>query len=535
MTQNQVKTSPHFWYGTLAGLIVTFVGYWTYRVIGLMFWPEIAAQWSFAIVHGEIQTVFINTLGADAKILGLYVAMLVQILMGGVIAYIAPQARWIIHFLMLSGIILVTTFGFTFISSAVQLPDLPMLISGLLLTSLGYALIFALLRRDQPAEAKAIKTETLAQTKAWTRRRWLSALGTVAGSAILWPLIRNDLNPVKRILENPQVPVSTELVDALRQGRIDYESIPNVSTWLTPEPDFYYVSKNLSPFEISLEDWGSLTIDGMVDEPLKLTFQEIQSLPQIDVYYTLQCIDFDPYNAITEDLVGNGKWTGVSLKHFLERAKIKPGGIDLVLQAGDGYSDSLPIETVLQQEDIILAWALNDQPLSAQHGFPLRLIVPGQYGMKNIKHVDRLEVINNDYKGYWQQRGWVDDAPINTYAKLETISFADVFEIEQPVIVAGWAFAGTRGISKVEVSSNNGETWTETQLEIQREPNTWVRWAYLWQPDTLGQVGVISRAFDGNGLPQIEKRTGAFPDGTTGYHRVWVDVVDSTEAETTGA
>lgn len=155
--------------------------------------------------------------------------------------------------------------------------------------------------------------------------------------------------------------------------------------------------------------------------------------------------------------------------------------------------------------------------------------------MKNIKHVDRLEAIVDDYKGYWQQRGWVDDAPINTYAKLETVSFADVFQLEQPVIVAGWAFAGTRGISKVEVSTNNGETWTEAHLEIQREPNTWVRWAYLWQPDTLGQAGVISRAYDGSGLPQIEKRTGAFPDGTTGYHRVWVDVVDVIEPDTTGA
>lgn len=531
----QTKTAaPHFWYGTLAALVVTFIGYGTYRAFGWMFWPEIAAQWSFAIVHGEIQTVFINALGGDAKILGLYVGMLVQVLIGGIIAYIAPTARWYLHFLMLSGIILVTTFSFVAIASAVQLPGLFEVIAGLLLTSLGYSFsLMWLLRKTEPGVT--VKYESAATTKPWTRRRWLSALGTVAGSAVLWPIIRNDLNPVQRILSEPVKPIATELVDAVRQGRINYEAIPNVSSWLTPEPEFYYVSKNLTPFEISIEDWGALRIDGLVDEPQRLTFQDIQALPQVDVYYTLQCIDYDPYSPLTDDVIGNGLWTGVQLKHFLQKAKIKPEARDLVLQAGDGYSDSLPIDTVMGQDDIILAWALNGQPLSAKHGFPLRLIVPGQYGMKNIKHVDRLEAIVDDYKGYWQQRGWVDDAPVYTQATIQTLPFDSVFQSGQPVIVAGWAFAGTRGISKVEVSTNNGESWSQAHLEAQREPNTWVRWAYVWDTDTVGRVGVMTRCYDGNGTPQIEKRTGAFPDGTTGYHRVWVDVVDAADLTSTGA
>lgn len=511
-----------FWPGALAGLIVTALGYLAHRVGAWLFWPEVAAQWAFALVPGQIQADAIAALGADAKISGLYVAMVAQIVGGGALALILPQRRWWSQALMVATLTALVSLLFKLTASAVQLTWAGPFVLGVVLSGVGYAVAFRWIQsRLAPQEANALPAGP-----SWTRRRWLAGAGTMLGTIVLWPWVRSDLSRTASAVARIVEPIAPEVVDAFRQGALDFDALPMLPPWLTPEPQFYYVSKNLVPHDISLDEWGALEVGGLVEVPLRMPLTNLQAMPSVERYNTLQCIDFDPFSPITDDLIGNGRWTGVPLRALLERAQVKPQAVDLILEATDGYSDSLPIRTVLERPDILLVWALNGEPLSSKHGYPLRLIVPGQYGMKNVKHVHRLIAVGEDYRGYWQKRGWVDDAPNKTYAKIESLAFSQAVALGQPVPIAGWTFAGLRGVSRVDVSLDDGQTWSVAQLEPQRTQATWVRWAFLWEPAQTGRFKLTARAYDGLGEVQADKRVGSFPSGVTGYHFAWVDVVE---------
>lgn len=514
-----------FWPGALAGLIVTALGYLAHRAGGWLFWPEVAAQWAFALVPGQIQADVIAALGTDAKVLGLYTAMLVQIAGGGVLALILPRRRWWSQALTVAALTTLVVLLFKLMAPAVQLVWASPFVLGVALAGVGYAVAF------RWAQARLTPAPASAPGPRWTRRRWLAGAGTILGSALLWPWVRGDLNRSGAAVARTAEPIAPEVVEAFRQGTLDFDALPMVSPWVTPEPQFYYVSKNLVPHQISAQDWGALEVGGLVETPLRMTLENLKAMPGLELYNTLQCIDFDPFSALTDDLIGNGRWTGVPLRALLERARVQPQAVDLILEATDGYSDSLPIRTVLERDDILLVWALDGQPLSDKHGHPLRLIVPGQYGMKNVKHVQRLMAVDRDALGYWQKRGWVDDAPNKTYAKIESLAFNQSAPLGQPVLIAGWSFAGLRGVSRVEVSVDDGRTWAPAQLESQRAPATWVRWAYVWEPPQSGRFKITARATDRLGQPQDEKRVGAFPGGVTGHHFAWIDVAEDAALE----
>lgn len=526
-----MRAKTTFWTGTLSALLATALGYVAQRLWGWLFWPDLAAQWSFALVPGPLQTGLIGALGAEAKLLGFYGAMLVQVVGGGLVALSLPRARLRDRAFVVAVLVVLSAWGFRAMSSAVVFPPWTPAIAGTLLTALAYATGYRLF---QALAASPVTTTTTGAPKRWTRRRWLYAGGTLVGSALLWPWLRADLNPARRAIVQGAQPLAQNVIDGLRRGQVDFDRLPRVSPWQTPESRFYYVSKNLTPHTVSLERWGALEIGGLVETPQAFSLEQLQALPHAERFNTLQCIDFDPYNPLTDDLVGNGLWTGVALRTLLERANVRPQAQELVLEASDGYSDSLPISAVLERSDILLAWALEGQPLSAKHGYPLRLIVPGQYGMKNVKHVQRLKAVDKDYRGYWQRRGWADDAPNKTYAKIESVQFDQAFALGEAVSLGGWAFAGTRGVSRVEFSVDDGQRWLPAQLEAQRAPATWVRWAALWEPQQSGRFGLIVRAYDGLGDVQNKKRTGSFPSGVSGYHRVWVDVVERASGKARG-
>jgi DMSO/TMAO reductase YedYZ molybdopterin-dependent catalytic subunit len=527
---SMVEKSPKaaFWHGTLAALLVTVLGYVFHRTMGWLFWPDIAAQWAFAIVPGEIQSEMIIALGTDAKLLGFYVGIVMQVLMGGIIAVLSPRAHWAHQMIAVGVMIALTAFGFRAVSLAVQLPPMTELGLGLLIASIGYPFFYHLVQYSSVSpSAQADMPDSTAQTL--RRRRFISMGGTMLGTLAFWPWIRSDLTVKQQAVIVQRESVSTGLVEAVREGVVEFDALPNVSSWLTPEPEFYYVSKNVVVPQISMERWGGLRIDGMVEEPMMWSLDEITSMTPTTLHSTLECIDFDPYSVAAENLIGNGQWTGVPLRRLLEQTRISADAVDLKLEAADGYVDSLPVQFVMERDDILLVWELNDERLSDTHGFPVRLIVPGQYGMKNIKHLKRIEAVNEDVLGYWQTRGWVDDAPIKTFAKIQSLRTNDVLALNEPAIIGGWAFAGLRGVSKVEVSPDNSATWTEAMLEPQQSPATWVRWAHVWEPQLQGRFGVVARAYDGDGVMQSDIRARAFPSGTEGHHRIWIDVVEAAD------
>jgi len=287
---------------------------------------------------------------------------------------------------------------------------------------------------------------------------------------------------------------------------------------LTPTEDFYIVSKNFFDPSVSVPDWR-LTIEGQVERPRSYTYEELRARPAMKRVTTLECIS----NPVGGNYISTGEWTGFPLRDLLAEAGLLPGVVDIVLHAADDYADSIPLVAALDP-DTLLAYDLNGAPLPESHGYPLRLIVPGIFGMKNVKWITRIEAVDRDFQGYWQERGWSDIATVQTMSRIDVPASNRTLVAGQPTLIAGIAFAGDRGISKVEVSTDDGETWAPATLDEPLSPLTWVLWRYEWTPIRPGRYHLVVRAYDGQGQVQDAKERPPLPDGATGYHTVSVRV-----------
>jgi DMSO/TMAO reductase YedYZ molybdopterin-dependent catalytic subunit len=294
----------------------------------------------------------------------------------------------------------------------------------------------------------------------------------------------------------------------VHNGNGVFPSIDGLATEITSTPDFYDVSKNTSDPDVDVRRW-QLQVTGLVQNQLAFSYDGIRGLPYIDQYATLECIS----NEVGGDLIGNALWRGVPLKNLLELAVLKTGVVDVVLRASDGYSDSIPLERAIA-EGTILAYEMNGAPLNQTHGFPLRLIVPGIYGMKNVKWITAIEAVDFDFKGYWQRRGWDDRAEYKTMSRIDIPDG----RVRGSATIAGIAFAGDRGISRVEVSTDGGRSWEKAEIKPGLSGYTWVLWRRDWTPAGRGSNVVLVRATDGRGAMQTSAHSPPIPDGASGYH-----------------
>jgi DMSO/TMAO reductase YedYZ molybdopterin-dependent catalytic subunit len=195
----------------------------------------------------------------------------------------------------------------------------------------------------------------------------------------------------------------------------------------------------------------------------------------------------------------------------------------VVFEGTDGYKTGVPVERVLGPESH-LVWGMNGEPLPSEHGVPVRAVIPGLYGMKSVKWLTKMTVTEDDFKGYWEERNWTDDATVKTMSRIDTPIDHEVLPVGT-VEIGGVAFGGDRGVKAVEVSTDDGETW-ET-AEIREDPNpdgiAWVVWTYSWKAATGAHVLVV-RAINDNGDVQTSERAPELPDGASGWHRVTVGV-----------
>ncbi len=291
-----------------------------------------------------------------------------------------------------------------------------------------------------------------------------------------------------------------------------FPNLNGLALEVTPTEDFYQVSKNPFDPEVDAKRWR-LEISGMVENPLSLNYQEIKSLPAVEQYATLACID----NPVGGNLIGNALWRGVWLKDLLERAGIKEGVVDITFRASDNYTDSISLARAMT-EATILVYEMNGKPLTNAHGFPLRLLVPGIFGMKNVKWITRIEAVNYDFKGYWQKRGWDDKAEYKTMSRID----APDSSVTGGATIAGVAFAGDRSISKVEVSTDGGKTWEPAEIKPALSNYSWVLWHKAWSPVQAGNYSIKVRATDGRGDTQTAHFAPPDPSGATGIHSVKV-------------
>lgn len=292
--------------------------------------------------------------------------------------------------------------------------------------------------------------------------------------------------------------------------------LPGLTSEITPTATFYTVSKNFIDPAVAIGGWR-LKIDGLVDRPIELTYDDLRALPVSEGYYTLMCIS----NEVGGDLWGNAHWRGVKLAYLLEQAGVHTDALKAQFLAADDYRDSVKLDRALQP-DALLAWEMNGQPLRTEHGFPARLLIPGIYGMKNVKWLTGITIINNDFKGFWQNQGWDDAAPYQTASRIDVPRGRETLAVG-PLSVGGIAFAGDRGIASVEISTDQGQTWQPAQLKLGLSPDTWQLWRADVQVDrTVKQIRV--RATDGLGHPQTRESAPPFPAGSTGYHSVTIAV-----------
>jgi hypothetical protein len=255
-----------------------------------------------------------------------------------------------------------------------------------------------------------------------------------------------------------------------------------------------------------------------VDQPLELSLFELRQLPSQTGYRTLECISTDIRRG--DHLISNQKWRGVRVSDLLDRVGVQPAAGWILWEADDGYTESLPLD-VARHVDTWIAYEMGDQPLTGDHGFPARVLIAGRFGMKQPKWLRRMTLADHNETGYWEERGWDEQAVVKTMSRIDHPSGDDVF-VNQPFPITGIAFAGDRGISRVEVSLDAGISWTDAEIETNNPstaPLTWVRWRHEASLPRAGAYSMYVRATDGKGQLQEAAVTDPLPSGSTGYHK----------------
>lgn len=352
------------------------------------------------------------------------------------------------------------------------------------------------------------------------RRRFLLLTGSGAAVAVLAGVgsrlgsaATSSIAAIRAALHLP-APVSRVTVPAGAALRI-----PGISPLFTPNADFYRVDTALSVPSVDPSTWR-LTVDGMVDRRVELTFRDLLAMGLHEYAITLTCVS----NEVGGNLVGNARWLGVPVRDVLARAH-PASGADMVLSRSiDGFTAGTPLAALTDPgRDAILAVGMNGEPLPLEHGFPVRMVVPGLYGyVSATKWLTELKVTTFAAdQAYWTPRGYSPQAPIKLSSRIDTPR-VDKPLAAGPTKIAGVAWAQTVGISTVEVQIDGG-AWERAALAAPIGADTWVQWSLDWNA-TRGSHTLAVRATDRAGRLQEQKRTPIAPNGSTGWQSTLVRV-----------
>lgn len=361
----------------------------------------------------------------------------------------------------------------------------------------------------------------------WSRRGFLAAAGVTAAVAASAGVLgrffsgRHGQGAVASreslVLPEPASPARAVPAGAQLKAA-------GVTPFTTPSSDFYRVDTALTVPQVDAATWR-LRIHGRgVTRPRTYTLDQLLARPLIERDITLTCVS----NEVGGPYVGNARWLGVPLAELLREAGVRPpskgGAADqLVARSVDGMTLGSPVEEVMDGRDAMLAVGMNGGPLPFDHGFPVRMVVPGLYGyVSACKWIEDIELTTFDaYDPYWVRREWARRAPIKTQSRIDTprpFARPDAGS----VTIAGVAWAQRRGIARVEIRIDDGP-WRDADLAAQATTDTWRQWSYRWKA-TPGGHNLTVRATDGSGQVQTERRTRTVPDGASGRHNVFVTV-----------
>ncbi len=531
--------------GGLTSLPVVALSYLGAKLFDLPFVPFDVFDWLARVLPGNIITLGIDSIVRTIQFLGLgrisgtaktiEQGMGVLLVIGGgvvlgvVIAFIKPRINW-------SGSTLGTALGALafLIVAAIELM-LGSAIAGNMITSLFWlAILFVgwgtLLGTWLAAPELSPAPVAAAEESRSSRRVFLTkVIGGSLGIAVVATGIgrllemQNEASGAGQALatlETPTppaggaptvvaapTPLANETAQATVRDRV--QPVPGTRPEVTANKDFYRTDIDTLPLVIDKATW-KLQVAGLFDRPGTLTMADLLAYPAITQPITQSCIS----NPVGGDLISTSNWVGVRLRDVLKDRGLRAQATALAIKAADGFYESVSMEDVMDPRTL-LVYGMNGETLPAVHGFPLRIYIANRYGMKQPKWITSIEAIDHRGPGYWVDRGW------SAEARPQIVSVIDTIAKDHPesgrVPIGGIAWAGDRGIKKVEVQVDGG-TWVEAILRTPTlGPLTWVQWRYDWLP-VRGSHTFRVRATDGTGVQQTEQEADTYPDGATGYH-----------------
>lgn len=486
----------------------------------LAFPPEAIAQRLVGATSGRVASFFIQLLGHWAERLTVIGLSAAYALSGAILAQALPgrwrrnPAAWTLVPLPLWVISValyqapapyVSRFAFAILS-------LPIFVAGGLIGGLVF-------RRSQgPTQEKAaVGTADTPLDPHVTRRSLLAALGVGAvgvaiGSSRLALLLEGGSDTGSVRLRTARVIRATMPPPA--PGDSAFAHVAGLTEEITPTQDFYVVDKDILNPILDPSTWR-LRVHGLVDTPLSLSYAELRQMQAHERYQTLECIS----NRVGGHLMSTALWTGVPLADVLGRAGVRPTARTVVFRSAGGYSESHSLAKAMSPSTLI-AIGMNRHELPRVHGFPARLLTVGTYGMKNPKWLTEIEVIDGNYRGYWEVRGWAPDQDPKITTRIDVPE--NGAGVGSSVVVAGIAYAGDQGISRVQVSTDGGRTWNDARLKTALSPYTWQLWMYGWRAPGPGSHLILARAFDNSGRMQAPSSMPPFPSGAAGLEGITV-------------
>ena len=460
-------------------------------------------------VPGWLERAVISTLGSNDKPFLIANILVVSGLLGaglGILGVRRPR-------LAAAGIAVMAALGVAASLADPQVEGAAPFVAGFVGASAGILTLWLLLGalRPRSAAAPAPQPQSPSGGGRTDRRRFLGLAAVavlVAGAGAYGGRMLAARQRIEAIRQAIRIPKPARPAPAAPAGA--ELGIPGLTPLYVPNRDFYRIDTALIVPQVDPADW-SLEVKGMVERPFSLTYAELLALPQIEADVTLSCVS----NEVGGDLAGNARWQGVLLADLLERARLRSGATQVLGRSVDGFTAGFPTDAALDGRDAMVAVAMNGEPLPAAHGFPARIVVPGLYGyVSATKWLAQIELTSfADVDGYWIPRGWSKEGPIKTQSRIDVASRQ---------VIAGVAWAPTRGIERVEVRVDEGP-WREATLATALSDNTWRQWFLRWDARP-GRYVLAVRATDGTGATQTAERTDVAPNGASGHHTVRVDV-----------